>query len=98
MDMSFDFQPVYPHHDLLVDLCQVEMAIDGLSEREDSERETLQPNLESRMQSLLDALDHLAVGMKCPARVRGVSPRTPGRLRGTGSMSPRPVNGSARCR
>jgi hypothetical protein len=32
-----------------------------LSERDDSERETLQPNLESRMQSLLDALDHLAV-------------------------------------
>ncbi|GGY30010.1 hypothetical protein GCM10008098_24320 [Rhodanobacter panaciterrae] len=61
MDMSFDFQPVYPHHDLLVELGQVEMAIDGLSEREDNERGALQPGLESRMQSLLEALDHLAV-------------------------------------
>ena len=61
MDMSFDFQPVYPHHDLLIELGQVEMAIDGLSEREDNERDALQPDLESRMQSLLEALDHLAV-------------------------------------
>ncbi|AGG90741.1 MULTISPECIES: hypothetical protein [Rhodanobacter] len=61
MDMSFDFQPVYPHHDLLVELGQVEMAIDGLSERDDSERVALQPSLESRLQSLLDALDHLDV-------------------------------------
>ncbi|MBQ4856036.1 hypothetical protein IMW82_15305 [Rhodanobacter sp. B2A1Ga4] len=61
MDTSFDFQPVYPHHDLLVELGRVEMAIDGLSDREDSERDALQPSLESRMQSLLDALDHLAV-------------------------------------
>jgi hypothetical protein len=61
MDMSFDFQPVYPYHDLLIELGQVEMAIDGLSEREDNERGVLQPDLESRMQSLLDALDHLSV-------------------------------------
>jgi hypothetical protein len=61
MDMSFDFQPVYPHHDLLIELGQVEMAIDGLSAREDSERSALQPDLESRLQSLLDALDHLSV-------------------------------------
>ncbi len=61
MDMSFDFQPVYPHHDLLVELGQVEMDIDDLSEREAAERGALQPGLESRMQSLLNALDHLAV-------------------------------------
>jgi len=61
MDMSFDFQPVYPRHDLMIELGQVEMAIDGLSEREDSERGELQPGLESRLQSLLEALDHLAV-------------------------------------
>jgi len=60
MDMSFDFQPVYPHHDLLVELGQVEMDIDGLYECNDVERDAL-PDLESRMQSLLDALDHLAV-------------------------------------
>jgi hypothetical protein len=61
MDMSFDFQPVYPRHDLMIELGQVEMAIDGLSEREDNERGELQPGLESRMQSLLEALDHLAI-------------------------------------
>jgi hypothetical protein len=61
MDMSFDFQPVYPHHDLLVEQGQVEMDIDELYDRNDSERDALQPDLESRMQSLLDALDHLAV-------------------------------------
>lgn len=61
MDMSFDFQPVYPHHDLLVELGQVEMDMDDLSEREAAERGALQPGLESRMQSLLNALDHLAV-------------------------------------
>lgn len=61
MDTSRDFQPVYPYHDLLVELGQVEMAIEGLGGREESERNALQPDLESRMQSLLDALDHLAV-------------------------------------
>ena len=61
MDMSFDFQPVYPRHDLMIELGQVEMAIDGLSERADNERGELQPGLESRMQSLLEALDHLAI-------------------------------------
>ena len=60
MDMNFNFEPVYPHHDLLVELGQVEMAIDGLSERQDNERSAL-PSLESRMQSLIEALDHLAV-------------------------------------
>lgn len=59
--MSFDFQPVYPHHDLLVELGEVEMAIDGLSDCAVDERNTLQPSLESRMHSLLDALNHLAV-------------------------------------
>jgi hypothetical protein len=61
MDLSFDFVPVYPHHDLLIELGQVEMAIDGLSLREDNERGALQPGLESRLHSLLEALDHLAV-------------------------------------
>jgi hypothetical protein len=61
MDMSFDFQPVYPHHDLLVEIGQVEMDMDGLYECDDNERDALQPDLESRMESLLEALDHLAV-------------------------------------
>jgi len=61
MDMNFDFQPVYPHHDLLVEVGEVEMAIDSLGDREEAERMALQPDLESRMESLLEALDHLAV-------------------------------------
>ncbi|HXD38818.1 MAG TPA: hypothetical protein VN624_19345 [Rhodanobacter sp.] len=61
MDMSFDFQPVYPHHDLLVEIGEVEMAMDHLYEYDLDERDSLQPDLESRMQSLLEALDHLAI-------------------------------------
>ncbi|MEO6801147.1 MAG: hypothetical protein ABI178_14510 [Rhodanobacter sp.] len=61
MDTSFDFQPVYPHHDLLVEIGEVEMAMDHLNEYESSDRDSLQPDLESRMESLLEALDHLAV-------------------------------------
>lgn len=61
MDMSFDFQPMYPHHDLLIELGEVEMAIDDLGDRDDRERIEMQPSLESRMHSLMDALDHLAV-------------------------------------
>jgi hypothetical protein len=61
VDMNFDFQPVYPRHDLLVELAEVEMAIDARDERDDSESIQKQPSLESRMHSLLDALDHLAV-------------------------------------
>ncbi|HEY0199547.1 MAG TPA: hypothetical protein VGC19_13610 [Rhodanobacter sp.] len=59
--MSFDFQPVYPHHDLLVELGRVEMAMERLEEHDASERDVLKPDLESRMNSLLDALQHLAV-------------------------------------
>ena len=59
--MGFDFERVYPHHDLLIEVGQVEMAIEGLNTREGSERGMLQPGLESRLQSLLEALDHLAV-------------------------------------
>ncbi|MHB1272275.1 MAG: hypothetical protein ACYCZD_05790 [Rhodanobacter sp.] len=61
MDMSFDFEPVYPHHDLLIELGQVEMAMDCLSTRDEKQRMMLQPRLESRMNSLLEALNHLAV-------------------------------------
>ncbi|WP_254063246.1 hypothetical protein [Rhodanobacter sp. L36] len=59
--MSFDFQPVYPRHDLLVELGEVEMAMDNLNDYDESQRSVIEPDLESRMQSLLEALDHLAV-------------------------------------
>jgi hypothetical protein len=61
MDMSFDFQPVYPRHDLMVELGQVEMAIENLQEQDEQERVVMKPDLESRMNSLLDALQHLAI-------------------------------------
>jgi hypothetical protein len=61
MDMNFNFEPVYPRHDLMIELGQVEMAMDSLSESDDNERDALQPDLESRMNSLLEALDHLAI-------------------------------------
>ena len=61
MDMNFNFEPVYPRHDLMVELGQVEMAMDNLNESDDIERGVLQPDLESRMNSLLEALDHLAI-------------------------------------
>jgi hypothetical protein len=37
------------------------MAMDHLSEFDNDVRDDMQPDLESRMQSLLEALDHLAV-------------------------------------
>ncbi len=58
---SFDFQPVYPHHELLVEIGEVEMAMDHLNDYDADDRNSVQPDLESRMQSLLEALDHLAV-------------------------------------
>lgn len=59
--MDMNFETLYPHHDLLVELGQVEMAMEGLNECDERERECIQPDLESRMNSLLEALDHLAV-------------------------------------
>ena len=61
MDMNFNFEPMYPRHDLMIELGEVEMAMDSLSESDESERGVRQPDLESRMNSLLEALDHLAI-------------------------------------
>jgi hypothetical protein len=55
MDMNYNFEPVYPHHDLLMEIGQVEMAMD------DSDDEGGASELEARLNSLLEALDHLAV-------------------------------------
>ena len=52
MELSFDFQPVYQHHDLLIELGLVEMAMDHLEERSEVERQTLRPRLLSRMSRL----------------------------------------------
>jgi hypothetical protein len=60
MDFSFDFQPVYQHHDLLIELGRVEMAMEHLEERSENERQTLRPRLLSRLNRLRDELQRLA--------------------------------------
>lgn len=61
MDFSFDLQPVYQHHDLLIELGRVEMAMEHLDERSENERHTLRPRLLSRQSRLRDELQRLAV-------------------------------------
>ena len=61
MDFSFDFQPVYQHHDLLIELGRVEMAMEHLEERSENERQALRPRLLSRQNRLRDELQSLAV-------------------------------------
>jgi len=61
MDNSFDLQPVYQHHDLLIELGRVEMAMDYLEERSENERQALRPRLLSRMTRLRDELAQLAI-------------------------------------
>lgn len=61
MELSIDFQPVYPHHDLLIELARVEMAMEHLDERSESERTVLRPRLMQRMSRLRDELQRLAV-------------------------------------
>ncbi|WP_238481217.1 hypothetical protein [Dyella telluris] len=56
-----DLQPVFPHHDLLIELGRVEMAIDYLDERSENERQALRPRLLSRMDRLRDELARLVV-------------------------------------
>lgn len=61
MDFNFDFQPVYPHHDLLIELGRVEMAMDHLDGRSEDERQVLRPRLLSRISRLRDELQSLEV-------------------------------------
>lgn len=58
--MDMNFEPLYPHHDLLIEMGQVEMAMDGLDECDERQRESIQPDLELRLSSLREALQHLA--------------------------------------
>ena len=59
MDSSFDLHPVYQHHDLLIELGRVEMAMEHLEARSENERQTLRPRLLTRMTRLRDALESL---------------------------------------
>ena len=61
MDFNFDFQPVYPHHDLLIELGRVEMAMDHLDARTEDERQVLRPRLLSRISRLRDEQQRLEV-------------------------------------
>ena len=59
--MDMNFETLYLRHDLLIELGQVEMAMESLSEHDESERGVLQPRLESRMSVLLEALRDLSI-------------------------------------
>lgn len=61
MDISIDFKAFFPHHDLLIELGRVEMAMEHLEHRAETERHSLRPRLESRMHRLRDELAHLVV-------------------------------------
>jgi hypothetical protein len=52
------FEPVYRHHDLLIELGRLEMAMEHLSERGERERD-LRPRLEQRMTRVREALQHM---------------------------------------
>ena len=58
--MSLDLEPVYPRHDLLIEIGLVEMAIEHLAVTSEQEQITLRPRLETRMNRLRDALQQLA--------------------------------------
>jgi hypothetical protein len=60
MNNIFDFQPVYPRHDLMIEIGKVQMAIEHLAARTDEERQQLRPRLESHMVRLRSALNQLA--------------------------------------
>jgi hypothetical protein len=56
MGMNIDFEKFFPHHDLLIEIGRIEMAMETLQDRAESERVMLQPRLESRMVRLRTAL------------------------------------------
>lgn len=58
--MEMDLETFYQHHDLLVELGKVEMAMDRLDARAEHERDALQPVLASRLNRLREELVHLA--------------------------------------
>jgi len=61
MDHSADLQPVFPHHDLLIELGRVEMAMEYLDKRSENERQLLRPRLLSTWSRLRDELQQLEV-------------------------------------
>ena len=59
MSLNVNLEPVYQHHDLLIEIGRIELAMDHLSDQDVPERETIRPRLERRMNTLLQQLDRL---------------------------------------
>ena len=59
-DMEVNLKTFYQHHDLLVELGKVEMAMEHLDERAANERDALRSVLTSRLTRLREELVHLA--------------------------------------
>lgn len=61
MDFNNEIAPVHMHHDLLIEIGKVEMAMDYLNQHEMAKQEQLLSRLQSKMSHLRDELMHLAV-------------------------------------
>lgn len=59
MSINIDLERFFPHHDLLIEIGRIEMAMETLRDRTENERAALQPRLESRMVRLRTALNSL---------------------------------------
>ena len=59
VDINASFEKVFPHHDLLIEIGKVEMAMETLQRHAEQERAMLQPRLESRIVRLRTALQSL---------------------------------------
>ena len=61
MDFSNEIAPVRMHHDLLIEIGKVEMAMDYLNQHEMARQEQLLSRLQNRMSHLREELMQLAV-------------------------------------
>lgn len=59
MDNCNEYAPVYMRHDLMIEIGRLEMAMDHLEARDQTQQEQLRPRLETRMNHLLTELDEL---------------------------------------
>ncbi len=57
MHAVINLEPFYPHHELLIEIGRIELALEYMKSHSDSE---LRPRLESRMKSLQQQLDRMA--------------------------------------
>lgn len=60
MDFQSEFTPVYAHHDLLIEIGKVEMAMEYLDQQAPVQQQPLRTRLETRMSHLRSELDRLA--------------------------------------